>query len=132
VSEQDNVAVVQGIYEAFGRGDIPGVLAAMSGDFEMHLPGPSAIPFFGIHRGQAGMGRFFATIAETTEITEFAVDDIVAQGDKVVALGHERAKAKATGRGWETEWAMVWTVRDGKATRLQEYHETAAIAAAFA
>jgi ketosteroid isomerase-like protein len=97
----------------------------------MHMPGPAAIPFAGVHRGKDGMGRFFATIGETIEISVFAVDEIVAQGDKVVALGHEQARAKATGRGWETKWAMVWTVRDGKATRLQEYHETAAIAAAF-
>ena len=36
-----------------------------------------------------------------------------------------------TGREWESDFAHVLSVRDGKVTRFQEYADTAALADAF-
>ena len=36
------------------------------------------------------------------------IDDFVAQGDNVVALGTERMRFKSTGRVWGTVWAHVY------------------------
>ena len=36
--------------------------------------------------------------------------EYIAQGERVVALGHERQRIKATGRVAEVDWAMVFTV----------------------
>jgi ketosteroid isomerase-like protein len=60
------------------------------------------------------------------------VREFVAQeGDKVVALDHYAWHVKSTGRGWESDFVHVLTVRDGKATRFQEYTNTAALVEAF-
>ena len=40
-----------------------------------------------------------------------------AQGDKVVALGHYAAKSPA-GRSFESDFVMVFTLRNGKGDRL--------------
>jgi ketosteroid isomerase-like protein len=127
----NNTDVVQEIYAAFGRGDIPSVLERLTPDIEFVLPESKVIPFAGTHRGLDAIGKFFMTIGETVDIEEFTVDKLIAQGETVVALGHERVKAKSTSRGWETKWAMVWTVRDGKVQRLEEHHHTEQMAAAF-
>ena len=37
---------------------------------------------------------------------------------------------KATGRVAENDWAMVFTVRDGKITKFRNYSDTAAVASA--
>jgi ketosteroid isomerase-like protein len=48
-----------------------------------------------------------------------------------VVLGHYVWHVKATGKVWESDFAHVLTVRDGKVTRWQEYTDTAALGDAF-
>lgn len=131
MSEQENTQLVQRIYAAFGQGDIPVIMSLMAEDVEIRLPGPPEIPLAGTWHGHEGAGKFFQVIATTGEVQQFEPREFIAQGDNVVVLGHERVTAKPTGRSWETDWAMVWTVRDGKVALLREFHETAAIAEAF-
>ncbi len=131
MAEQDNVKLVQSVYEAIGRGDIQRVLESMTEDVEIAFPGPNEIPFAGTFQGRGGAGDFFSTIGANVEVHEFVPQEFIAQGDITVVLGHERLTAKPTRRIWETDWAMAWTVRDGKVSHLYEYHQTAAIAAAF-
>ena len=131
MTDLENVQAVQDLYAAFGRGDVAAALAAFTDDAELVFPGPSVIPFAGTHRGRAAIGQFVQTVGEKKEVREFGADEYVAQNETVVVLGHERASAKDTGRGWETNWAVVFTLRDGKISRVREFQETATIAAAF-
>lgn len=128
---QDNVQLVQQIYAAIGRGDVPAVIDMMADDIEIHVPGPSEIPFAGTYRGHEGVGQYFHAIGTNTDILQFEPRDFIAQDDQVVVVGDERLRSKSTDRSWETGWAMVWTVRDGKVAVLREFHQTAAIADAF-
>ena len=57
--------------------------------------------------------------------------EFVAQGDKVVVLGHYVWHVKATGKEWESDFVHALSVRDGKMTRFQEYTDTAAFGDAF-
>lgn len=126
-----NVDIVQGIYAALGRGDMPAVLAAMAEDVEIQLPGPPEIPFAGTFQGHDGVGKFFQTLSECADVGAFEPREFIAQDDQVAVVGHEQLTAKPTGRSWDTGWAMVWTVRDGKVALLREFHQTDAIAAAY-
>jgi ketosteroid isomerase-like protein len=114
MSEQTNVAVVQQAYEAFGRGDIPGVLELLTDDVEWTMQGPSVIPFAGTFRGREGIAEFFTLLDETLEFEQFEPRKFVGQGDTVVVVGYERGLVKPTGRTFEHEWAHVYTLRDGK------------------
>ena len=131
MTDQENIQVVRDLYAAYDRGGVAAVLAAYTDDAEIVFPGPSVLPFAGTHRGRAAIGQFFQTVGENVEIREFGADEYVAQNETVVVIGHERASARETGRGWETDWVMVFTLRDGKISRVREFHETATIAAAF-
>ena len=55
---QENLQVVKEGYAAFGRGDIPGLLALMAEDMEWHHPGPG-LPLAGTYRGHDGVANFF-------------------------------------------------------------------------
>jgi ketosteroid isomerase-like protein len=55
-----------------------------------------------------------------------------AQADRVVVLGSLHARVKETGRSYDNEWAMVWTLRDGKVAGWQIYEDTARELAAHA
>ena len=131
MSEGQNVQIVRDCYASFGRGDIQTILNNLSDDVEWILPGEGVLPQGGLYEGPEGVTRFFQTLSETTEMLKFEPREFVAQGDRVVAFGSFKAKAKATGRSAEANWVMSFTFRDGKITNFREYTDTAALAVAY-
>lgn len=132
MSESENVQVVQDLYAAFGRGDMDGIFKVLDEEIDWTFNGrPSDIPFGGHFRGHDGMLNFFGTVAQACEVLEFGPQEVMSFGNHVLSLGHERVKARATGKQFETDWAHLFTIRNGKIVRLREYYDTAAMAEAF-
>jgi ketosteroid isomerase-like protein len=127
---QENLQVVKDGYAAYGRGDIPGVLALLSEDIEWHIPG-AGLPLAGTYRGHNGVANFFEKLALETDVLDFQPREFVAEGDRVLVIGWERTKVKATNRTLEADWVMAFTVRNGKVAKFREYTDTKAIAAAY-
>jgi ketosteroid isomerase-like protein len=50
----------------------------------------------------------------------------------VTVLGWQKVRAWPTGRVWETHFAHVFTLVDGKVARVREFYDTVPIAQAFA
>ena len=123
--------LVARVYAAIGRGDIPEVIDLTTDDVEIVFPGPATIPFAGTYHATDGVTELFQTIGASVEISRFEPRESIVQDDQAVVLGSEHLTAKPTGRSWKTDWAMVWTIRDGKVPRLRQFHETEAPAAAF-
>jgi len=133
MSEAQNTKIVQEAYAAFGRRDVPGILANMD-DAIVWRPVHGAakqVPFSGERRGKAAVAEFFKIVAEAQDFETFEPREFVAQGDKVIALGHYAAKVKATGRRFDSDFVMVFTVRSGKVVQFQEFLDTAGLNAAF-
>ncbi|MBM2812031.1 MAG: hypothetical protein HW416_2790 [Chloroflexi bacterium] len=132
MSEQDNTAVVQGVYAAFARGDVAFILNSLADKVDWHHHGPPLIiPWAKSRHSRAEVAEFFTELGQTMEFEQFEPRKYVAQGDTVVALGYWKARAKATGRRVEEYWAMEWTLADGKVVGYRAYDDTAAIAAAL-
>src|ERR1700674_1389729 len=99
MNEQQNVAVVREAYAAYKRGDMPGLLNTMADDVGWFLPGPKEIlPYAGKRQGKQEVAQFFATVAATQDAEQFDQSEFIAQGDRVVVLGHYRWRVKSTGR----------------------------------
>jgi ketosteroid isomerase-like protein len=129
MSSERNLATVQGIYEAFGKGDVAGLLEPLAGDvvFE-EWPDNSAqkagVPWFAERHGHDGAGEFFA-LAGSWEIHDFQVLSMMAGGDKVVVEVLMDA-TPAGGSHFRDEELHLWTFgEDGKVTRLRHYTDTA-------
>ena len=131
MSTQDNVATVQDIYAAFGQGNIPAILNVLADDVEFLQPPGGELPFKGAYYGRDGAGTFFQRLVEAVDVLAFEPQELVAQGDTVVALGHYRFRAKATGRAYDTDWAMVWRFSAGKVVKFQIHDDSATEAAAL-
>ncbi len=128
----ENVQVVQDLYAAFGRGDIPGLMELLAEDVDWYFNSSSeAIPFAGSWQGHDGVMTFFRKVAETCEILAFGPNEVIAMGEHVLTLGHERIRIRANGREFEADWAHLFTVRAGKIVRLREFYDTAVMAKAF-
>jgi uncharacterized protein len=108
-----------------------GVLGSLSEDVEWVTTQLSGVPVGGAYHGVEEAGRFFSSLGDAQEPRHFEPKEFVAQGEKVVALGHYAWHVESTGREWESDFAHVFSVRDGKIARFQEYTDTAAIADAF-
>jgi ketosteroid isomerase-like protein len=134
MSEAQNTKVVQDAYAAFGRGDIPTLLGYMTDDVQWQPVIGTArhVPFSGARTGKAAVAEFFKQVSETEDFEQFEPREFVAQRDMVVAIGHYRARTKATGRTFDSAFAMVFTLRDGKVAAFREFTDSAAINAAFA
>ena len=131
MSERTNAEVVQQGYEAFGRGDIPAILDLLRDDVEWVQQGPSVIPFAGTRHGHEGVAEYFSLLDEHLEFEQFEPREFVAQGDTVVVVGFEHSVSKATGHTIETEWAHVYTLRDGKIAKARFFEDTGSYAAAL-
>jgi len=126
-----NTEIVKGMYTAFGRGDVAGVINALADDIEWTTPGSNAIPYAGTYRGRDQVGVFFQKLDAACELDPFMPDQYVEQGDTVVALGLYTGRAKASQAPFKTSWTMTFKLRAGKVTRFEEHMDTAALEAAF-
>jgi uncharacterized protein len=130
MSEQENVQLVRRTYENYKAGDMQAVLGAFAESVEWIQPQVEGLSFTGKRKGRDQVAKFFATMSDAQEPIVFDPREYIAQGDRVVALGHYRWRAKATGREWEGDWAHVYTIRNGQVIRFQEYTDTAMAIAA--
>ena len=130
MSVKENVQIVKDAYAAFGRGDIQGLLALLAEDIEWISPG-GALPSTGTYRGRAAVAGFFQKLSEVLEFSSFEPREFVADGDRVLVVGFDSWRAKATNRTFEGHWVMAFTVRNGKVTNVREYVDTQGVARAL-
>ena len=124
ISQQKNVQLVKKLYGAFQKGNIQFILDALAEDVDWELVGPVDVPYAGKRSGRAQVLEFFKVIDRTAEYEEFLPKEFIAQGNKVVVLGHERGRIKSTGRTFENDWMMLFILRGGKIVRHICYEDT--------
>jgi uncharacterized protein len=125
MSERDNRAMVQKLYEAFNRGDLETVLASVAPNAEWVDHGPAAVPYYGDFSGR--IGEFFQAIGASVAGGSVAIDEYIASGDTVVTRGRWVATARSTGAGIDADMIHFWTLRGGKVTNWHGYGDTAAV-----
>jgi ketosteroid isomerase-like protein len=126
---QDNLETIRQGYDAFGRGDINTLLGLLDERVEWVAPGPPELITSGRHVGRQAVGEFFTAVNELFEIQRFEPREMIAQGDRVVVLGSETARVRATGKVLDLDWVHVFTVTDGVVKTFQEYFDTAQVVA---
>ena len=126
MGEQD-IAVVEAVYAAFVRADVPAILELFTPDCVVYQS--AALPWGGTHRGHGGLLTFLATLS-TTIASVPVHEHLVADGDGHVSqVGRTRGTVKATGTAFDLFENHVWTVRDGRITRFEAYLDTAGMLA---
>lgn len=131
MSIQQNRQLVMEGYQRFQEKDIEGVLERFSEDVEWVGPELDCAPFAGSFHGKNDVRQFFAKLDASQEATKFEPTAFIAEDDKVVVTGSASWHVKSTGLDYDSEWVHVFTVRDGKVVRFQQYVDTAAAEHAF-
>ncbi len=108
-----NLEKIREVYEAFAKGDVPGVLGILSDDVEWTEA--EGFPLGGTYVGpNAVLENVFMPLATEWEGFSVVPYDFVDGGNTIVALGKYGGKYGATGKSLETHFAHVWKIRDGK------------------
>ena len=124
-----NVEFISGLYEAFAAGDVPRVLGSMADDIEWwEAEGNPWYPgraFVGVQEVIDGV---FGRIAGEFEGFEVVPERFLSDGDVVVMIGRYRGKGTVTGKVLDAQALHMWTVRDGKIARFQQFVDTRQLA----
>jgi uncharacterized protein len=100
---------VQQMYGAFGRGEIPAILAALADDVEWEYNAfPNPVPWLQPRKGRAEVAKFFEALA-AVQFTQFEPKHFFAAGNMVVSVIDETFTVKATGKTViEPEAIHIW------------------------
>ena len=113
-----NARLIRDGYAAFAQGDIATVLELFDEDIDWHVPGRS--PLSGDYHGHEGVLGFFTKSMELSSGTlKVDVDDVVADGDRVVVFS--TVSAQRNGRSLSTPEVHCWRLADGKAVEFREF-----------
>src|SRR5919108_5808717 len=121
---------VSELYASFARGDVPAVLGLL--DPEVSWVTPATLPWSrGRYSGRDEVAEYFKSFAEALDEAAVEPHELLECGERVVALGEERARVRASGERFAVPFAHVVRVREGRVRELRGHVDTAAIVAAF-
>jgi ketosteroid isomerase-like protein len=118
---------VQDIYGAFGRGDVPAILAHLAPDVQWEYGIVSTdVPWLKPRRGQAEVAGFFQESAAATTYEHFQTKAILEGDHLVVALIDAGYVVNATGKTVVEEDAVnIWYFNDaGLVTKFRHRVDT--------
>ena len=126
VSAPGNVAVMDGLYQAFAKGDVPAVRAVMDDKIVWNeaedFPYADRNPYLG---PEAVLNGVFARIGAEWEyfnLTDIQLHDM--SNNQVLATLRYKSKHKTTGKMIDSQTAHLWTLKDGKITAFQQFTDT--------
>jgi ketosteroid isomerase-like protein len=129
--EARNIAATKAIYAAIPAGDLQTALGHLDPEIRITYYGTDAIPYAGDHRGIDAAITFFTTVGETVQIVEMEAWTFIAQGDDLATWGRQRFRRLLTGHEWESEFAHIITLRDGRWLHFRDFMNSALTHQAF-
>lgn len=123
--------IIQDHYAASARKDLDGMLAPFAPDIDWtEMDG---FPYAGTYRGIDAV-RENVFIRLGSEWTDYHArpEELVAEGDHVIAFGTYTGTYNATGKPMRARFVHHWTLRDGKVIRFEQFTDTHVIRAAMA
>jgi len=126
-----NVRVVQHVYEAFGRGDIPTVLGAFDPKIEWRQAEgnpyqPSGEAWIG---PGAVLENLFMRLGSEWDGFQVHPKQFHDAGGTGVVEARYTGKFKPTGKPLDAQVCHVWKIRNGKVASFQQYVDTAQLQA---
>lgn len=119
---QDNLERVRQSFEVINRTRGPD-FDFIAPDFEWHTR--ADLPDAGTHRGPDGAARLMAEWFGAFNDLRVDIEELIDAGDRVVAVLRLHGRVRDSGEEVEMAETHVITIRDGRATLLQEYKEKA-------
>jgi steroid delta-isomerase-like uncharacterized protein len=129
MSVEENVAVVQSIYEAFNSGNIEALFAALAPDFTL-IDVPTGQTF----HGPEGFMQWVQPFAVAAPDSQTEVTNVIASGDSVFTEHTGRGthtgpfatpagEIAPTQRRFELKFGEIFELKDGKIAVMRAYYD---------
>ncbi|HEY5687604.1 MAG TPA: ester cyclase [Yeosuana sp.] len=130
LSNPENVGIIDGLYHAFGAGEIPNVLAALDANVIWNEAEGNAYadgnPYIG---PEAVLNGVFARVGADHEYFNLANIELHdMSNNQVLATLRYQGKLKKNGVIFDVQAAHLWTLKDGKVVAFQQYVDTKKLA----
>ena len=129
-----NIQVVQQIYEAFGRGDVPAIMEHISEDLRHFgvVTERTLLPWHIQATKKKDVPLFFEAIAESSEFTRFEPRDFAAGGDHVYCTISFDVTFKKNGKKITNDNVIHrFTFKNGKVVEWRGTEDTVKTSAAY-
>ena len=126
----DNVATINRIYEAFGKGDWSAIMPYLSDNVEWeqwedNYAQGAGVPWLKARKGKAGALEFFKIVGEFI-FKDFHVISVMGNDDHIAAEIYLDAEIPATGGHLKGDEMHLWSFDEqGKVIRFRHYADTA-------
>ncbi|WP_426177437.1 nuclear transport factor 2 family protein [Massilia sp. TWR1-2-2] len=131
MNTEDNKQLIMQCYQLYKDKNIKGLLNLFHDDIEWIANDSDDIPYAGSFHGKDQVAQFFTMLDQAQDAIRFEPQDFIAENDMVVATGISSWHVKSTGLTYDNPWSHIFTIRDGKVARLQQFNHTAAAEAAY-
>ena len=132
---EENMQLVKQNFEAFSKGNIQGALNDFAENVDFQSPvtrhAHPQMSWAKPRHSRGEVAAFFKELSEKTQVRSMEQIEFTAQGDRVIVEGKNTGIVKSTGRSYEHDWVMVFTIRGGKIVEHRHYYDTADVLAAF-
>ena len=117
--------IVRGIYDAVARRDDMAPFEVYAEDIVWDLSNTrrAALNPKTVYHGHEGVRENWRDALSVFGEVDFDVKELVDAGDQVLAVIREREVGRASGAPVETTHLAVWTLAEGKVTKLQVFDD---------
>jgi ketosteroid isomerase-like protein len=115
-----NVDLVRAGFEALSEGGVEALLPFIHAEFEVTTPANLAAEP-DTYRGHDGVRRYFDSFYDAMDEVRFEPQELREAGERVIVAVTLMARGRTTGIETRQEFAMAWSLRDGKAVRVAVY-----------
>ncbi|MBK7876997.1 MAG: nuclear transport factor 2 family protein [Planctomycetes bacterium] len=120
-----NLILVQSLYDAFAKGDVPAFLAQLDPEIRWNeaesFPYSDRNPYVGPAAIVQGV---FQRILTDFEGFRVEVGELAGSGDVVTMFGRYKGQHAKTKRPLDVQCAHTWWIRNGKVVRFQQMVDT--------
>jgi ketosteroid isomerase-like protein len=120
----DHVLAVRRLLEAFEHEDDEALLDTLSPEVEWYVP--EVLPYGGTFHGVEQVREYLGSFSSFVERGTFDTLRMIDAGDHVVVLGRWSSRT-AQGEAFDSRFASIFEVRDGKIVRLDSHLDTARV-----
>jgi ketosteroid isomerase-like protein len=116
-----SIEIVRRAHEALNSGDMDALVALCDAEFRLDMSDRVFNP--AVYEGHGGIRRFYSEVRDVWESYVWEPEELIEVGPDVVALLRSTARGRGSGVEVERETAMVWSVREGRATALRFFRD---------
>lgn len=106
--------VVQHYLDTFFKKDVEKTLECLTEDVVWKVQGAAEVPTIGVRHGRDEVRAWMALFPVNFEPLEFHVERTFESGDQVVMIGSFKHRILSTGKEFNSDFAAICSVRDGK------------------